>query len=386
MISHFVRKNLACFIPKQIFNSAQIPCFFFSSSSSPEEQPATSPTVFNFLLHKHNFSPEAAERIASIYPRLINPEKADSVLSFLKETGFSHTQLEKIIRHRPRFLSAKADVSIKPKIKIFQDLGFSSADICSIISNDPAILHMSVGNNIKPSLSVLKNLLGSNYNVARILKLSAWFVTSNLETTMVPNFEFLESVGIPRDRILLLLHNYPRTFLLKPETIRRSVYKAEEMGVDRNSKVFIYAVRALSSMSNDAWELKLQGFRDIGFSESDILEIFMKAPSSFVASMVKIKKITEVILGTGKYTLSCIVKNPVCFSCSVEKRYKPRFRILGILESRNLIEKWPGLGEVYILTDDKFFEKFVRPYSDVVGDDDTYVKTSLVRGKRGIKY
>ncbi|EYU23212.1 hypothetical protein MIMGU_mgv1a009656mg [Erythranthe guttata] len=335
MISHFVRKNLACFIPKQIFNCAQIQCFFSSSSSSPEEQPATSPTVFDFLLHNHNFSPEAAERIASIYPRLINPEKADSVLSFLKETGFSHTQLEKIIRHRPRFLSAKAD-----------DLGFSSADICSIISNDPAILHMSVGNNIKPSLSVLKDLLGSNYNVARILKLSAWFVTSNLETTMVPNFEFLKSVGIPRDRILLLLHNYPRTFLLKPETIRRSVDKAEEMGVDRSSK----------------------------------------APSSFVSSMVKIKKITEVILGTGKYTLSCIVKHPVCFSCSVEKRYKPRFRILGILESRNLIENWPSLGEVYILTDDKFFEKFVRPYSDVVGDDDAYVKTSLVRGKRGIKY
>ncbi|KAL7154709.1 hypothetical protein ABFS83_03G019600 [Erythranthe nasuta] len=381
---NLVRRNLGSYIVKSHV-SFSTPLRFFSSSSSSSSSERqqllrTNPKVFDILLHRHHFTPELASRVASALAHLKTPEKADSVLSFFKESGFSNTRLEKIVKYRPRLLSASLEASIKPKIRVFQDLGFSSDDISIIISSNPAILHLSVNNNIIPTLSLLKGLLGSDYDLARLLRLSAWFVTTNLEQTMVPNFDFLKSFGIPMERLFLILHSYPRFFLLKPDILRRSVDKAEEMGIDRCSKVFIYAVRSIASMSNEAWELKLQGFRDLGFSESEILAMFVKAPSAFSGSMVKIKKVKEVLLGTGKFSMSCIVNNPMSLACSIERRFKPRIRILEILERRNLITNWPGLGKVYTLTDEKFFQKFISPYMDEVSD--VYVPMSSVRGRR----
>ncbi|KAL7154704.1 hypothetical protein ABFS83_03G019100 [Erythranthe nasuta] len=360
---NLVRKNLASYIvkshvsfstPLRLFSSSS------SSSSSSERQQLlrTNPKVFDLLLHRHHFTPELASRVASALAHLKTPEKADS--------------LEKIVKYKPRFLSASLEASIKPKIRVFQDLGFSSDDISIIISSNPAILHLSVNNNIIPTLSLLKGLLGSDYDLARLLRLSAWFVTTNLEQTMVPNFDFLKSFGIPTERLLLILHCYPSFFLLKPDILKRSVEKVEEMGIDRRSKVFIYAVRSIASLSNESWELKLQGFRDLGFSENEILAMFVKAPSAFCVSMVKIKKVKEVLLGTGKFNKSSIVNNPMSFACSVEKRLKPRIRILEIMERRKLITKWPGLGKVCTLTDDKFFHKFISPYMDEVSDVCTF--------------
>ncbi|KAI3465112.1 hypothetical protein Pfo_021775 [Paulownia fortunei] len=365
-----VRKNLICLISKHTSSvcishvSFSLSLHFFSTSR--ERQLVTSSIVFDILLHKHHFSPEVASQVASYLTRLKNPEKADSILSFLKKSGFSNTYLED---------------SIKPKIKIFRDLGFSSDDIAKIISSNPAILHLSANNNIIPSLSVLKGLLGSNYDVARLLRRSAWFVTTDLEKTMVPNVEFLKSCGIPMERILLLRYNNPRCLLIKPEIMRKSVDKVEEMGVNSSSKMFIYAVRIIASTSNETWELKFQA---LGFSECDILTMFRKAPLLFAGSMEKIKKIKEVLLATGKFNMSCIVNNPASLGCSIEKRYKPRLRILGILESRNLIKNWPGLGTFYTLSDDKFFKKFISPYLNEVGE--VHITKNSLRGKREMKH
>ncbi|KAL0313938.1 UNVERIFIED_CONTAM: hypothetical protein Sangu_2238200 [Sesamum angustifolium] len=246
-MSALVRKNLSCSFWKNIAHgrkshvSSTHSLLYFCTST--DGQPLSGVSVFDFLLHKHNFSPEVVSKVASVLTRLKNPEESDSILSFLKETGFSNAQLEKIVKYRPRFLSARLDDSIKPKIKIFQDLGLSSDEIAKMISSNPAILHLSANNNIIPSLSVLKGLLGSNHEVGKLLMLSAWFVTSDLEKTMVPNVEFLKSCGIPMERINMLIYNYPRCLLLHPEIIKQSVSKAQELGVDRDSCLFmrIYA-------------------------------------------------------------------------------------------------------------------------------------------------
>ncbi|KAI3473895.1 hypothetical protein Pfo_028082 [Paulownia fortunei] len=340
-----VRKTLTCLISKHTSSvckshvSFSLSLHFFSTS---RERLVNNHTVFDILLYKHHFSPKVASLVASDLTRLKNPEKADSILSFLKESGFLTTQLEKIVKYRPRFLSAH--------------LGFSSDDIAKIISSHPAILHMSVSNKIMPSLSVLKGLLGSNIDMAKLLKICAWFVTAGLENAMVPNVEFLKSCGIRMERILILLYNYPR----------KSVEKTKEMGVNRSSNMFIYAIGVIASMSNKTWELKWRALQNFGFSESDILTMFRKTPLLFTGSMEKIKKIKEVLLASGKFNMSCIVHNPTSFAYSIEQRYKLRLRILGILESRNLIKSWPSLGAIY-MSDDEFFEKLISPYLNEIG-------------------
>ncbi|KAK4390197.1 hypothetical protein Sango_2083000 [Sesamum angolense] len=336
MMNLLVRKSLTCLDFKNSSFLRQSHVFlshYFCTKRETQRVDSDTPTVSEFLLHKHHFSPEAAAQVASVLTRLKNTEKSDSVLSFLKESGFSGTQLEKIVKYKPEFLSANLEKVIKPKIKIFQDFGFSER-------------------------------LGSEVDLAKVLKSSGWILIRDLQKTLVPNVEFLKSCGIPFDQIVRLIPTFPRFFLLKPKLMRKSVEKADQMGVDRSSGMFIYAARVVSSMSDETWELKLKAFRDLGFAEDDILRAFRTAPMVFSVSTKKLKKITEVLLETGKYDMSCIMNTPTSLLYSVENRYRPRLQVLEVLEKRNLIKNWPALGTVNLTSDKKFFEKFVAPYLD----------------------
>ncbi|KAL0352365.1 UNVERIFIED_CONTAM: hypothetical protein Scaly_1625200 [Sesamum calycinum] len=306
-----VRKSLTClFFENSAFlrqSHASLSHYF---STETKNQTVDAPTVSDFLLHKHHFSPEAASQVASVLNRLKNPEKSDSILSFLKESGFSGTQVEKVVMYRPEFLLANLEKLSSPK--------------------------SSVNNRLIPSLSVLKGLMGSNAEVAKVLRTSGWFLVIDLEKTLVPNVEFLKSCGISIEQIIRLMPIFPRFFLHKPKVMRKFVEKADEMGVDRSS--------------------------------DDIMRVFRSAPMVFSVSEKKIKKIVEVLLETGKYDMSCIVNNPTSLMYSVENRYKPRLQVLEVLEKRNRLKNWPGFGTMHIMSDKKFFEKFVAPYLDEVGE------------------
>ncbi|RVW22477.1 hypothetical protein CK203_107237 [Vitis vinifera] len=141
------------------------------------------------------------------------PEKSDSILAFLKESGFSQTHLEKTVKRVPRVLSANLDKTIKPKIKIFQDLGS------------------------------LQSVMGSNSDVSKVLKICARFLKHDLGKTLKPNIEFMKSCGISTTQIKKVVFSFPRFLLHKPESIKDSVRRVDEMGCDRKSKRYLYAIR-----------------------------------------------------------------------------------------------------------------------------------------------
>ncbi|CAI9771552.1 unnamed protein product [Fraxinus pennsylvanica] len=280
----------------------------------------------------------------------------------------------------PAVLAASLEKTIKPKFKIFQDMGFSAEDIAEIISNDPENLHRSADSRLRPSLLVLKRLLGSSAEVTKVLKISGWYLSRDLEKSVVPNVEYLKSCGVGMEQIIKNMYKFPRFLVYSPKNMISSVKIVDEMGTCRSSRLFIHAVQVVGSMSNETWELKLRHFRNLGFLEDDILKMFQKAPRVFSASQTKISKVVEVLLATGKYDLSSIVNSPVSFTCSVEKKIIPRMQVLGILESKNWIGKWPSLSTITKIADSKFVEKFVHPYLYEVGE--VYMANSALNIKK----
>ena len=91
----------------------------------------------------------------------------------------------------------------------------------------------------------------------------------------------------------------------------------------------------------------------------------------------------EFLLATGKFSISSIVNRPVALGYNIEKRLEPRLQILRLLENRNLIEKWPSLSVVSSITDYMFFDKFIRPYYDKIGEECIIKK--FVAGKKELK-
>uniref|UniRef100_A0A5B6YNH5 Mitochondrial transcription termination factor family protein n=1 Tax=Davidia involucrata TaxID=16924 RepID=A0A5B6YNH5_DAVIN len=184
---------------------------------------------------------------------------------------------------------------------------------------------------------------------------------------MMPNIELMKSCGISSSQITRYVYNFPRFFLHKPEHIKEFVKKVDEMGFDRKSKMFLHAIRAVSSMTSENWELKLELFRSLGFSEDDILLAFRRAPQVFAVSERKIKEVTKLLLSTGKFDISFVVNHAELLICSVEQRLKPRLRVLEILERKNLLLKKPSMITVFKISDEKFFVKYVSPFSKEVG-------------------
>ncbi|XP_059629835.1 transcription termination factor MTERF15, mitochondrial-like [Cornus florida] len=356
----YICKSLISLSLKNSSNLNKTPISLFSLlffSSSPKSPNA----VADYLIERHKFSPETAAKVSSSTrsPILKRPEKIDLILSFLEESGFSDTNLERVIKHVPQLLSANLERSIKPKIKIFQDLGISSSDVVKIVSSHPRILTGSVENRFGPSILALKSVLGSNMDLSRVLKRSGSVLTNDLAKTMIPNVEFMKSCGISSSQITQNVYNFPRIFLHKPTRIREIVKRVDEMGVDRKSKMFVHAIRVINSMTKEKWELKLEVFKSLGFSEDDILSDFRRQPQVFAVSERKIKTITQLLLSTGKCDISFVVNHPFLLTLSVENRLKPRLRVLEFLESRNFPLKKLNLSTICKMTDKKFFEKYV---------------------------
>ncbi|KAL3819388.1 hypothetical protein ACJIZ3_005293 [Penstemon smallii] len=344
----------------------------------------TTPTISEYLLQKHHFSPQTAARVSSVLTQIKkHPENFDSVISFFKESGFSNTQLEKIVKYRPSFLSSSVEKSIKPKIKIFQDLSFSANDIAKLISTYPSILHCSLNNRVIPSLSTLKGFLGSDGGVAKVIRICGLLLTRDLEKLLIPNVKFLVSCGVEMGQIKKLFNSFPRYLLHKPDTIKKFFNKVDEMGVSRSSRMFIHAVGVCCSMSDETWKLKLKAFRNMGFSENDIVVAFRQCPSAFSSREEKMKEVMKFLLSSGKYSMSCIVRNPSSFNRSIEKKFKPQFQVLEILESHNLIKNWPSLATLCAMSEKKFYEKYVGPHLDEVGH--VYVEKSARGSKMEVK-
>ncbi|XP_044510587.1 uncharacterized protein LOC123229076 [Mangifera indica] len=301
---------------------------FFSTSSSSSKSKIS---LADYLINQHSFSSEAALKASSLQTHLTNTENSDSLLSFLKESGFPNSHIEIMVGKAPQILSLNLAHNIKPKIKIFLDLGFSSTDIVQILTADPWVLTRSVDNTILPSISALKSVLGSNAASVKLLKRCGWFLKSNLEKTMIPNIEILKSCGIANSQIARYIYSFPRFLLQKPESIRYFVKRVDEIGFDRKSKMYLPAIRVISSMNRELWDRKLNLFKRLGYSDDHILSIFRSTPQVFSVSEKKIEEITKLLLQRGNVGISLIANNPVLLLCSVEHRLKPRLEVFDLL-------------------------------------------------------
>ncbi|GKV44038.1 hypothetical protein SLEP1_g51270 [Rubroshorea leprosula] len=367
----FSLNNTAILHKPPISNSISV--LLFSSSTPKKSKPAI--PVVDYLTKQHQFSLEAASEAALFIPYINNPEKSDSILSFLKENGFSKSHIDEILKKGPYVLCSKLNETIKPKLKILQDLGFSQNEIADILAANPWIFTRSLDCRLAPSISVLRSVLGPSADVCKALKVSAWYLKYDLEKTMIPNIEFLQSCGVSSQQIIGSVYTFPRLLLHKPENLRDFVKRVDEMGVSRKSKMYFYAVRTLSSMNREKWENKLKLFRNLGFSGDQVLSLFRRAPHAFAVSETKIKEVCEMFLARKNLDASFIFEHPELLIHSVKGRLEPRFAVFEILERKNLLRRKPKLTTLLKISQQQFMARYVLPYSNELGDVSMLLRT-----------
>ncbi|OVA04339.1 Mitochodrial transcription termination factor-related [Macleaya cordata] len=338
---------------------------FKTISQTPEPTIPPSFTV-NYLINSCGLPPEkaysAAEKI-----RLRSTENPDSVISLFKNHGFTKTQISVLISKRPSLLLSDTNNNLKPKLEFFSDSGFfSCSELANLIASTPELLLTgSLQNKIIPSFNFLKSYIGDKASILTIFKRWPKIFDCNLEMVVRPNISIFQDHGVPDINIVKLFITYPRTLGQKPDRFKEIIDTVKKLGFDPSTQMFQLAFRIIAGMSKSSLDKKLAVFRELGWSEDDILSMIKKNPCCVAPAGEKIKRGLEFFMEKYKWKPADFMLQPWLFSLSLEKRVIPRCAVLEILKSKGISEKLK-VTTILKRPEKEFVEKYVNKYQEEI--------------------
>lgn len=260
-------------------------------------------------------------------------------------------------------LSAKVEKTLVPKVRILQELGLSRSGLAELIMLKPKLLIASVA----PFINFLRPLLGSKDDVIKTLNRTQWNITDkSIETFVQPNISFLKECGASDEMIAKFMVRNPNFFFQYPTRLKDTVNRVEKLGLSRESGSFINAIFILGSLSKKALEAKFELFKSLGWSDADAISAFVRAPECVKYSEKKIRASMDYFVKELEYDPSYVVSNPKLLTYSLEKRIIPRFNLLRILKSKELLKRSIGLYAVAAMSEKRFLERFLNPHKESV--------------------
>ncbi|KAM1124555.1 hypothetical protein ACFX2B_039468 [Malus domestica] len=334
----------------------------------------------NYLINSCGLSPEGAI-LASKRTKLRSPERPDSALFFLRNHGFSQTQISKIVRSCPHVLNSNPDKILLPKLEFFRSLGVSRECLAKVLERHPGLLSASLENRIVPTYNFLKSMV-SEKNVVSVFKSGSRIFVEGHCKTVVPNIEILKESGMPQSCISLLLVHHPSTLMVKPEEIGKVVDEVKQMGFNLQISTSVMAIKALCGKNRLVWNRSLQVYKRWGWSEDVVLSAFRRHPCCMTLSEKKIMLALEFLVIKMEWPSVMIAKAPAVMCYSLEKRFIPRCLVVKVLLLKGLIKgiENVSLGSVLVPVEKLFLERYVARYINRVPQ-----LLSVYRGKVAVQ-
>ncbi|URE49652.1 mTERF family protein [Musa troglodytarum] len=287
-----LRSVLRCEILLPLFETCRLRdllCFSSSVDAAAAVCGTASPDphfMVEYLVNSCGFSPSEAAKFSKPLAHLRSTEKPDAVVNFMRSQGFDGAGIRKVISLRPIYLCCNVEKNLAPKFQFLRDLGLSESDIVDAILKNNAILRHDLHRSFVPKLEVWESLLGSRELVFKHLKKTGWFFFSSVEKTLHPNLKFLrDECGIPEERLSLVLRGRPQLMSQKPESLRALVARVEELGMPRQSRMFIWTLKVFHKVSKERFEAKVELMRSFGWSESEFSSAARKGPTFLAMSL-----------------------------------------------------------------------------------------------------
>ncbi|KAH7573614.1 hypothetical protein ACOSQ2_007676 [Xanthoceras sorbifolium] len=314
----------------------------------------------SYLMNACGLSPESALS-ASKKVHFETPEKPDSVISFLKNHGFSQTQISRTIKVEPSLLLSKIEKTLLPKFEFFYSKGMSSLDLVKIFALYPRIMCRSSKDHIIPIYNFIKSFLLTDEKTIASLKRCPYLIYFNQETFLEPNIRLLRSSGVPESNIAWLLVAHPMVFLTSTGRFNEAVEAAKGYGLDPLKSAFVEAIRVIRSLKTSTWERKVDAYKRWGWSNEEILAAFGKHPSCMMKSEKKIMVVMDFFVNKLGCESSAVAHYPKFVCMSFEKRIVPRCSVIQVLMAKGLINK-VNFVTLMGMSERLFLQKFVTCY------------------------
>ncbi|CAL9102745.1 unnamed protein product [Musa textilis] len=374
-----VQKRLFCplsCIKSPIHHSSYQLCSLFSFSTAEDNSSdhRSKFTLVDPLQSCELSSKEAAKRAKDLICESSSPS-----IVFFKQSGWSDAQVMKLMQREPRFLCAKVETALKPRLRCLQDMGFSDTETVQLVSSCPSVLRLR---DIQPRINFWRSLLGSNERFLKACKTNSFILTFSLAQRIEPSISLLRECGISDERIAHMVMTLSGCFG-GVDKLKEVIKYIDELGVPRDSGRYTYALSAVMSMSRSRFDATSSILMKFGWSQPDIIALFRKCPRIWSQSKKSIRDKMTFLMTEAGCELTYIIGRPVILTFSLEKRLRPRYEVLNFLKQNKLLDKEHGLLSVMLLSEEKFINKFLfRHKEKFTSLYDSYC--AAVQGKRSV--
>ncbi|XP_065867275.1 transcription termination factor MTERF8, chloroplastic-like isoform X2 [Euphorbia lathyris] len=359
MANHFFKNIFPCIRLRFLHSSSTL------SSVSPSSTTAISSSSFTveFLVNSCGLSLKSALSVSNKFQlNHKTPQKPQSVIQFLKSHHFSDIHVAQLIVKRPQVLNSRIHNNLKPKFDYLVKIGFEGELLPHIILSNIDITRVSLASQIKQSVQCLRLFLDSDEKLLMAVKRAPWLLSQNMKILLKQNVDVLVKEGVPAHAVEWLLISHPRSILQNPEKIIDAVNSVKALGFETTDTMFIQAFRVMLQMSESTWKKKIEVMNSMGFSEDEILKAFKKCPQCLAYSEENFRKTLDFYFNTMKLEPQTIIVHPALLGYSIEKRVRPRYHVLKVLESKKLIKgikkpKQIAIGEKNFR--DKYIDQFI---------------------------
>ncbi|XP_057832410.1 transcription termination factor MTERF9, chloroplastic [Cryptomeria japonica] len=140
-------------------------------------------------------------------------------LQLLRDAGFTPDQVRTIILKMPDIFQT-LNTELRPKIELLKTLDLE--DLGYAVSSQPRILTAELEKNLSPRIQVLVNLFGSKADLSKVIMKNPRILVSH-ERDVEDKFEFLESSGLLKDEIKVLLEKDPGVISVPMDQIQKKI-------------------------------------------------------------------------------------------------------------------------------------------------------------------
>lgn len=172
----------------------------------------------------------------------------------------------------------------------------------------------------------------------------------------------LQRLGVEGIVLSQLVATQPRLLSASEEKVIESFKHAEDLGLNKGSKMFAGVLNKILGVAKENLERRLQCLSSLGFTEKQVSELMSRWPFIVGLSEENVKHHVDFLVKSVGMPLDDLVKNPFMFGYSLEKRLIPRYRVMEASKSMEAqeLKRKISLTSLCQMTEKRFLEEYVN--------------------------
>lgn len=287
------------------------------------------------------------------------PEKSVVTEFLLNKCGLSEVDIRKAFRNCKCFLLAKSSQNLEEVLGLLNGCGLTTPEqIRRVVLCNPKFLFYNAKKNMQPKLTLLKTFMKEE-DISKLL-ISNTLLFDVEEDKLKSTISLFQGLGLEGQVLSELVATQPSVLMIPAEKIMKSFKQAEDLGFKKGSTMFAYALREILGGGVKTLGQRLQCLKSLGFSEEQISELSSRDPRFLGISEEKMRTFVDFMVNYVELPLADLVKFPLLWSFSLEKRIIPRFRVMEELTSGQVQESKIPFIRIFHMTEKRFLDKYVN--------------------------